>query len=159
MSKTDHAPQQTGDHGAEARALLTLPRGSLGSLAERDGIEFPFVSLVLPALSADGDIILLLSDLSDHAKNVQRCSRASLLMDGTLNLKEPLTGPRLTLLGEVKVSSDQDADKTRYLEQHPSAAMYAGFKDFRLYRFRIAEGLFVAGFGRIFRLKPAELRG
>jgi hypothetical protein len=37
--------------------------------------------------------------------------------------------------------------------------MYADFKDFRLYRFRIAEGLFVAGFGRIFRLKPAELRG
>lgn len=159
MTTTAAAPNQSPDHRHEARGLLSLGRGSLGSLAARDGTEFPFVSLVLPALSADGDIILLLSDLSDHAKNLQRCQRASLLMDGTLDLKEPLTGPRLTLLGSVAVSPDQDADKARYLERHPSAAMYASFKDFRLYRFRIAEGLFVAGFGRIFRLKPEELRG
>ena len=92
------------DHTAEARSLLALPRGSLGSLAERDGRLFPFVSLVLPAQSADGELILLLSDLSDHARNLQRDARASLLMDGTLALKEPLTGPRLTLIGEVHIS-------------------------------------------------------
>ena len=147
------------DHKFEARALLRLARGSLGSLAERDGNPYPFVSLVLPALSAEGEVILLLSDLSDHAKNLQRDPRASLLMDGTLDLKEPLTGPRLTLLGEVQVSPDQTGDKARYLAVHPEAAMYAGFGDFRFYRFRYFEGLFVAGFGRIFRLKPEELKG
>ena len=149
------------DHRVEARALLGLARGSLGSLAERDGKPYPFVSLVLPALDrrAEGEIILLLSDLSDHAKNLQRDPRASLLMDGTLELKEPLTGPRLTLLGEVQVSPDQAGDKARYLAVHPEAAMYAGFGDFRFYRFRFFEGLFVAGFGRIFRLKPEELKG
>src|SRR5919109_1017541 len=102
------------EDSAEARALLKLGRGSLGSLAERDG---------------------------------------------TLELKEPLTGPRLTLIGEVHRSADQQADKARYLEVHPEAALYAGFGDFKLYRFRISEGLFVAGFGRIFRLKPEELKG
>lgn len=151
------------EHAAEARALLGLPRGSLGTLAERDGKLYPFVSLVLPAQrtdgGADGEIILLLSDLSDHAKNLQRDSRASLLMDGTLDLKEPLTGPRLTLLGEVQVSPDQAGDKARYLAVHPEAEMYAGFGDFRFYRFRYFEGLFVAGFGRIYRLKPEELQG
>ncbi len=146
------------DHAAEARALLALGRASLGSLAERDGVAYPFVSLVLPALSAEGELILLLSNLSDHAKNLQRDARASLLMDGTLELKEPLTGPRLTLLGEVHVSADQQADKARYLEVHPEAELYAGFGDFKLYRFRTFEGLFVAGFGRIFRLKPEELK-
>src|SRR5919109_1665160 len=125
------------DHRVEARALLTLNRGSLGSLAERDGQLYPFVSLVLPALSAEGEIILLLSDLSDHAKNLQRDPRASLLMDGTLALKEPLTGPRLTLLGEVQRSPDQQDDKARYLAAHPEAELYAGFGDFKLYRFRI----------------------
>jgi heme iron utilization protein len=147
------------EDSAQARALLKLGRGSLGSLADRAGTLFPFVSLVLPALSAEGEPILLLSDLSDHARNLQRDARASLLLDGTLELKEPLTGPRLTLVGEVHRSADQQADKARYLEVHPEAALYAGFGDFHLYRFRIAEGLFVAGFGRIFRLKPEELRG
>jgi putative heme iron utilization protein len=146
------------DHTAEARALLALERGSLGSLAERDGQLYPFVSLVLPAQAKDGELILLLSDLSDHAKNLQRDARASLLLDGTLELKEPLTGPRLTLIGEVQVSRDQQGDKARYLEVHPEAELYAGFGDFRFYRFRILEGLLVAGFGRIFRLKPEELR-
>ena len=147
------------EDAAEARALLKLGRGSLGSLAERDGTLFPFVSLVLPALSAEGEPILLLSDLSDHARNLQRDARASLLLDGTVELKEPLTGPRLTLLGEVQVSPDQAGDKARYLAVHPEAEMYAGFGDFRFYRFRFFEGLFVAGFGRIFRLKPEELKG
>ena len=146
------------EHAAEARALLALPRGSLGSLAERDERLYPFVSLVLPAQSADGEIILLLSDLSDHARNLQRDPRASLLMDGTLELEEPLTGPRLTLLGEVQVSPDQSGDKARYLAVHPEAELYDGFGDFRFYRFRILEGLFVAGFGRIFRLKAEELK-
>ena len=146
------------DHRAEARSLLALTRGSLGSLTERDGVAYPFVSLVLPAQSRDGEIILLLSDLSDHAKNLQLDARASLLMDGTLELKEPLTGPRLTLLGDVRVSPDQSGDKVLYLKAHPEAELYAGFGDFRFYRFRILEGLFVAGFGRIFRLKPEELK-
>jgi heme iron utilization protein len=150
------------EDAAEARALLKLGRGSLGSLADRDGRLYPFVSLVLPAQSEDGggegELILLLSDLSDHARNLQRDPRASLLLDGTLELKEPLTGPRLTLVGEVHRSADQQPDKVRYLEVHPEAALYAGFGDFHLYRFRISEGLFVAGFGRIFRLKPEELR-
>ena len=144
---------------SEARTLLTLKRAALGSLAERDGTSFPFVSLVLPALSPEGVPVLLLSDLSDHAKNLQRDPRASLLMDGTLELKEPLTGPRLTLVGEVGVSPDQQGDKARYLAVHPEAELYAGFGDFRFYRFRFFEGLFVAGFGRIFRLKPEELKG
>lgn len=146
------------EDAAEARALLKLGRGSLGSLAERGGTLYPFVSLVLPALSAEGEPILLLSDLSDHARNLQRDPRASLLLDGTLELKEPLTGPRLTLVGEVHRSADQPADKARYLEAHPEAELYASFGDFKLYRFRVSEGLFVAGFGRIFRLKPEELR-
>ena len=146
------------DPATEAKMLLGLPRGSLGTLAERDGRLFPVVSLVLPARSGDGEIILLLSDLSDHAKNLQRDPRASLLMDGTLELKEPLTGPRLTLLGEVRVSPDQPGDKARYLAVHPEAELYAGFGDFRFYRFRYFEGLVVAGFGRIYRLKPEELK-
>jgi putative heme iron utilization protein len=146
------------DPAAEAKALLGQPRGSLGTLAERDGRLYPFVSLVLPARNGDGEIILLLSDLSDHAKNLQRDPRASLLMDGTLELKEPLTGPRLTLLGEVRVSPDQPGDKARYLAVHPEAELYAGFGDFRFYRFRHFEGLFVAGFGRIYRLKPEEMK-
>lgn len=145
------------DYLTEARGLLKLPRAGLGSLATRDGATYPFVSLVLPAPAADGELILLLSDLSDHAKNLKRDPRASLLFDGTLGLKEPLTGPRITLIGEVRQAEDQAADKAAYVRAQPSAEMYAGFGDFHAFRFKIAEGLFVAGFGRIHRIAPHEL--
>lgn len=137
---------------AEIRALMrACRRASLGSLADRAGEILPFVSLAIPAIAADATPILLMSDLADHSKHLQQHPQASLLFDGTLDLAEPLTGPRVTLIGSVAVTTAA-ADRGLYLEQHPKAAFYADFADFRFYRFSIREALFVAGFGRIHRL-------
>jgi putative heme iron utilization protein len=140
----------------QARQLMVnAPRAYLGTLAQRPdpggATVFPFVSLVLPALDAGGRPLLLLSDLSDHARNLKRDPQASLLFDGTAGLAEPLTGPRLTLIGRVSLADDSD-NRARYIAAQPSANDYAGFGDFHLYRFAIAEGLLVAGFGRIHRI-------
>lgn len=146
---------------AEARFLIeSATRAYLGTLAERRGDAgaaiFPFVSLVLPARDAAGRPLLLLSDLSDHARNLKRDPQASLLYDGTAGLAEPLTGPRLTLIGRV-TPADEGENRARYVAAQPSAEIYAGFGDFHLYRLDIAEGLLVAGFGRIHRLPGQAL--
>jgi len=151
------AAAENDDLVAEIRRLMRASRrASLGSLAERDTEIFPFVSLVVPAIAADGVPLLLMSDLADHSKHLRQRPQASLLFDGTLELKEPLTGPRVSLLGSVAVTSDS-ADREAYLTQNPEAAFYADFGDFRFYRFDIREALFVAGFGRIHRLDGAAL--
>ena len=148
------------DPAKTTRALIeTATRAYLGSLAERvrgaGGSEtFPFVSLVLPGLDGTGQPLLLLSDLSDHAKNLKRDPHASLLYDGTVGLAEPLTGARVTLIGRV-VPADSPENRAHYLSRQPAATGYAGFGDFHLYRFEIQEALLVAGFGRIHRL-PGE---
>jgi putative heme iron utilization protein len=145
------------DPAKDARALIDgAARAYLGSLAERTGNSggsdtFPFVSLVLPGRDATGRPLLLLSDLSDHAKNLKRDPHASLLYDGTAGLAEPLTGARVTLIGRV-VAADSPENRARYLAAQPSAQGYAGFGDFHLYRFEIQEALLVAGFGRIHRI-------
>ena len=67
-----------------------------------------------------------------------------------------MTAVRLTLTG--RLIGDDDAElSARYLAAHPEAARYAGFADFSLYRFHIAAGHLVAGFGRIVSLTPADL--
>ena len=38
---------------------------------------------------------------------------------------------------------------SRFVSRHPSAAGYAGFGDFRLYRMKVERAHLVAGFGRI----------
>jgi hypothetical protein len=64
------------------------------------------------------------------------------------------------LIGRVSLADDADT-RARYVTAQPSARSYIGFGDFHLYRFEIAEGLLVAGFGRIHRIagdKIAEPR-
>jgi putative heme iron utilization protein len=118
----------------------------------------PYVSLVLIAFDADGAPLLLLSDLAQHTQNLRADPRVSLLFDGTGEYADPLTGPRLTVLGVVQ-RSDDPAALERYLAAQPSAAMYAGFSDFNLYRVRIARGHFVAGFGKIEWIEAEALTG
>jgi heme iron utilization protein len=143
---------------AEIRRLMQAERAYLGSLAERGGEFFPFVSLVVPALDDRNHPILLLSDLSDHASNLKANAKASLLFDGSLDRKEPLTGPRLTLLGRVEPNAEPEIAR-RYLAQRPAAELYAGFGDFRFYHFAPEEALYVAGFGKIHRLTGEDLAG
>lgn len=140
----------------EIRRLMQLPKAAFGTMASREAGLYPSVSLVVPALDAAGMPLLLLSDLSDHVRNLGNSPRASLLFDGTGGIGEPLTGPRVTLLGEVALTADPD-HRARYLSARPEAALYADFKDFRFYRFAAAEALLVAGFGRIHRFAAPEL--
>jgi hypothetical protein len=108
----------------------------------------PYVSLVLLAWEPPFRPLLLLSDLADHTKNLAADPAASLLIDGTAAFKEPLAGPRVTLLGRVERHGDQGA-KHAFLERHPSASLYAGFRDFALYAMTVERMHLVAGFGRI----------
>lgn len=117
---------------------------------------WPFASLVLAALDDIGEPLLLLSDLAEHAKNLKEEPRVSLLYDGTAGLDDPLTGPRVTVLGRARETTDT-VRMERFVARHPSAKLYAGFKDFRLYRVAVERAHLVAGFGRIHWVEAAEL--
>ena len=112
------------------------------------GTAWPYASLVLVALDHALAPILLLSDLAEHSKAIAADPRVSLLYDGTAGLDQPLTGPRVTVVGRAAVVDDEAA-KRRYLARHPDAAMYAGFRDFRFYRVTPERAHLVGGFGKI----------
>jgi heme iron utilization protein len=126
------------------RLIRSIDRAALAT--SREG--WPYASLVLAATDPEGRPLLLLSNLAEHTKNLKREPRASLLFDGTAGLDDPLTGARVSLLGEV-AAIEEPALLARYKRRHPSAAPYAGFADFRLYRLMPARAHLVAGFGRI----------
>lgn len=117
---------------------------------------WPFASLVLVALDHDASPLLLISDLSEHAKNIKAERRVSLLFDGTQGLDDPLTGPRVTVLGEARPVDDARL-KGRFLARHPSAELYAGFADFHLHRLNVTRAHLVAGFGRIHWVEARDL--
>jgi heme oxygenase (biliverdin-IX-beta and delta-forming) len=108
----------------------------------------PYASLVLLAVDLDASPLLLLSELAQHSRNIAFDPRVSLLLDGTEGHPDPLTGPRLTLLGRA-LPTDDPRGLARFISHHPTSAGYAGFRDFHLYRVEVERGHFVAGFGRI----------
>ncbi len=141
------------DPASFARGLLR--RCNRAALAT-SRLGAPYASLVLVAADLDGSPLLLLSDLAQHSRNLAFDPRLSLLFDATEGHPDPLAGPRLTVLGQVEAVADRRR-LARFAARHPSAAAYAGFADFRLYRVAVERGHLVAGFGRIEWIEAAAL--
>lgn len=129
---------------AVARACKTASLAT--TMAGQNGQ--PYASLVLVAFDHDAAPVLLLSRLAEHTRNLLGNDRVSLLCDGTVGMAEPLTGPRVSLLGRA-AKTDDPRHRARFLARHPSAEMYAGFGDFAFYHVQVERAHIVAGFGRI----------
>lgn len=141
----------------QARALLRGARS--GVLAtQREGQ--PFAGLVTPAMAPDLSILLWLSDLSEHTRQLRDEPRCALMVQGPPADANPQTAPRTTVTGLAeRVSGDETAAlKARWLALHPYAALYAGFADFALWRIRPQAALLVGGFAAATRLRGEALR-
>jgi heme iron utilization protein len=150
---------QSDDMSRAARDLVrSLDRAALATALPVQSGAWPYASLVLVAADHDLSPILLLSDLAEHTKAIAADDRVSLLFDGTQGLEQPLTGPRVTLVGRAERTADPHLGR-RFLTRHPDAGMYAGFKDFNFYRVAVERAHLVAGFGKIRWLSAAELAG
>jgi putative heme iron utilization protein len=136
-----------------ARKLLRAARAA--TLATSASGQ-PFASLVTPACAADGSVLMLLSDLSEHTRHLRADPRCALLVTGTTTEQNPQTAPRITITGLAEPSTDP-ALKARWLAIHPYAAFYADFSDFSVWRVAPLSGLFVGGFARANRLRGADL--
>jgi heme iron utilization protein len=130
-----------------ARALLRAARkGALATVAP--GTRAPYASLVLVAADAGDQPLFLLSALALHTQNLAADPRASLLVDGSDATGDPMAGARASFMGEIH-RLDEPAARAAFLVYHPSAAAYAGFGDFALYRMQVDAVHVIQGFGRI----------
>jgi putative heme iron utilization protein len=148
--------QPTPDFNPSQAAKKLLREGRTGALATlMTGSGDPYCSLVNVATAADGAPLLLISQLALHTKNILADARVSLMLDER-KAGDPLEGARVMLMGTAAVTEDEQA-RRRYLDRHPSAAMFVGFKDFAFYRVAPKAAHLVAGFGRIVDLRPSDI--
>ena len=159
------------DPAAAATSLWRKARQASLATVSGDGMPFNSWAGVAPD-PRTGTLVLLLSDLAVHTTNLKGDPRTSLLIvgsgadigDAPSDTRagaddDPLTLPRLTLVGDVTLAGDPDIAAPVYLDRHPGAADYAGFGDFRFYRFAPQSAHLVAGFGRIADIDPAIFAG
>jgi putative heme iron utilization protein len=141
----------------QARLLLRAAQSAaLGTIGD-DGL--PSVSLVTPATAPDLSVIMLLSSLSEHRRNLERDDRCGLMVTGAAASPNAQTAPRLSLSGRASPAPPAEAPnlRRRFLAAHPYAANYAAFGDFALWWFVLERAQFVGGFARAHRLSPEEL--
>ncbi len=146
----DEPPVPEPSHAEQARTLVARAHeGALGTLSNRVAGS-PFVSLAPYAEEPVGHVLLLVSDLAVHTRNVNHDPRASLLVrEPDVGERDALGLGRVTLMGSVTAVSggDEEEVRARYLERHPNARYWVDYPDFSFRRLEVDDVYFVGGFG------------
>lgn len=136
------------DSAREARQLLRAHRyGTLCTLSKKfEG--HPFGSITPYLTDHDGSLVILISDLAEHTKNIKADPRVSLI---THNQGSPhiQTQGRVTVLGNAHHLPDREKAGERYLRYFPEAHTYFAMHDFQFYRIVPQAIRYIGGFGNI----------
>ena len=147
---------------ALARELARETLGAVGVLDPATG--YPAVSRAT-VIVAEGEPVLLVSDLSHHTKAMTADPRVSVLLgtaptkDGRLK-GDPLAFPRVTVFGRAakveRRSEDHASLREAWLAAHPKAALYIDFGDFAFWRVGVERASLNGGFGKAYELTAEE---
>lgn len=130
-------------------------QSAIGTINKRG---FPIVSKVLPMIFKK-NIYLLLSDLSEHTKNIKNEKKTSLYFFSEELKKDRLNSERLTLIGKTKklkiVKKDSFFQELLYNFSliEPNGKIWGNFSDFNFYIFKNNETIYIRGFGKAFKTK------
>ncbi len=135
-----------------ARQLLRAHRyGALCTLSKKfDG--HPFGSITPYLVDHDGSLLILISTLAEHTKNIQHDPRVSLI---THNQEDPhiQAQGRITVVGEAVAVAEREQAGKRYLRYFPEAQTYFAMHDFSFYRIVPRALRYIGGFGDIHWVK------
>lgn len=135
------------NNATEARRLLRAHRyGALCTLSKKlDG--YPFGSITPYLADHDGSLLIYISALAEHTRNIENDPRVSLI---THNQRDPaiqMQG-RVTVAGNAHRLIDQQQPAARYLRHFPEAADLM-LLDFSFYRIHPVAIRYIGGVGRI----------
>jgi len=134
-------------NAAEARRLLRSHRyGALSTLSKKLG-GYPFGSITPYLLDHDGSLLICISALAEHTKNIEHDPRVSLITHNQSDPNIQMQG-RVTVAGNAHRLSDQKIPLARYLRHFPEAADFM-MLDFSFYRIQPVAIRYIGGVGRI----------
>lgn len=139
-------------NAVDARQLLRSHRyGALCTLSKKlDG--YPFGSIVPYLVDHDGSLLILISALAEHTKNIQHDPRVSLITHNQSSPDIQMQG-RVTVAGNAqRINGEHDA---RYLRHFPEAADLLQL-DFAFYRITPVAIRYIGGIGRIHWINMAD---
>lgn len=125
-----------------------LEKSAVGFLATQ-GETSPETSMT-PFAMDQGDILMHLSTLARHTKNIQRQTEVGFMVcTPESEADSPLALPRISFQGSVSLvpKTELEAAKAVYLSRIPDAEPLFEFSDFALFRLSVTDVFWVGGFG------------
>jgi len=116
---------------------------------------WPYISLV-EVVFFETTPLILMSNMSDHARNIVNDNRVSLLIDGTIG-DNRMNSARVALIGKAEIVEKQ-RNRDLFLSKHPKAESYFDLKDFNIYAVEISHARLNAGFGLAFWMDGRDLK-
>lgn len=139
-----------------ARQMLRAHRyGALSTLSKKfDG--HPFGSITPYLVDHDGSLLILISGLAEHTKNILHDARVSLI---THDQNDPhiQTQGRVTLIGKAALDPHRAQCGERYLRYFPEARTYFDMPDFNFFRITPSALRYIGGFGDIHWVKGEQI--
>lgn len=130
--------------------------GALSTLSKKfDG--HPFGSITPYLVDHDGSLLILISGLAEHTKNILGDSRVSLITHDQYNPHIQTQG-RVTLVGNATFDPDRERCGIRYLSYFPEAQTYFDMPDFNFFRIVPFSIRYIGGFGDIHWVKADNYR-
>ena len=131
-----------------ARQMLRSHRyGALCTLSKKFN-GHPFGSIVPYLVDHDGSLLILISSLAEHTRNIQFDPRVSLVTHSQDSPDIQSQG-RITLVGEAQPAADKVQIGKRYLRYFPESKNLFAMDDFSFYRIVPHTLRFIGGFGKI----------
>jgi putative heme iron utilization protein len=132
----------------EARKMLRAHRYGVLSTISKKFAGYPFGSITPYLVDHDGRVLVLISTLAEHTKNIQQDGRVSLICHNQADPRIQTQG-RVTLIGDAQLAPERERLAARYMRYFPEAEAYVQMHDFSFYRIQPVAIRYIAGFGGI----------
>jgi heme iron utilization protein len=155
-------PYLACDDAARQQAFGLIATARHAALAVTDpDTNTPNISRIALSRATDGTILTLISHLSAHTIALHAQSACAVMVGEPGPKGDPLTHPRLMIQAQASfvLRSDPNHAALRddWLQNHPKAKLYIDFADFGFVRLTPVSAVLNAGFGKAYRLQPADL--
>ena len=148
---------QPGEEGMIARKLLrSLDCGVLATMSQ-ELPGFPFGSVTPYVTTHDGHVVILVSDIAQHTKNMGENDKVCLTVMDNADGNKQEQG-RATIIGHARpVPSDRlDEASERYFAFFPEARHYSKAHAFTFFWIETVRVRYIGGFGKIFWIEEED---
>lgn len=149
----------TDSEAATGRRLVRSVESGILSTMSRELPGYPFGSVTPYVMTHAGELVIYVSSIAQHTRNMQEDGRVSLTIVEQGPGNQQALG-RVTVVGDAaEVSADAQEDVAkRYFQLFPEARAYAGTHDFVFTCVAPKRIRYIGGFGKIFWIEAEAWR-